>query len=73
VTSDHRVAGSSPAGCKYLARADFQAIKHLKYWALKSAVIRFSGFTRLSDGVCADKGEHFSLCPASKGSQFRSA
>jgi hypothetical protein len=27
VTSDHRVAGSSPAGCKTSIRADLQAIK----------------------------------------------
>jgi hypothetical protein len=27
MTSDHRVAGSSPAGCKTIARADLQAIE----------------------------------------------
>jgi hypothetical protein len=30
ITSDHRVAGSSPAGCKSSPRVDLQPILHLK-------------------------------------------
>src|SRR6516165_6295285 len=45
MTSDHRAAGSSPAGCKTSIRADRLAIMHLKNQSQKSAVIRLlSGF-----------------------------
>jgi hypothetical protein len=40
---------------------DWQAIRHCKNKGLKSAVIRFSGFTRLSSSTCADNAEHLCL------------
>ena len=45
VTSDHRVAGSSPAECKSSLVKDYQAVGHCKNDGLKSVVIRLlSGF-----------------------------
>ena len=48
VTSDHRVAGSSPAGCRSSLVADLQAIKHPKN---KEQKILLSGFSILLDSV----------------------
>src|SRR6516165_4909935 len=54
MTSDHRVAGSSPAGCKASTRADRLAVKHLKNQSRKSAVIRLlSGFPVLLASLTA--------------------
>jgi hypothetical protein len=59
MTSDHRVAGSSPAGCKSSSRADFQAISVLKKQRRKELVIGLlSGLKFLLDrvsGYNADK------------------
>ena len=38
--------------------ADLRAIGDLQKLDTETAVIRFSGFTRLSDGECADNGAH---------------
>jgi hypothetical protein len=45
MTSDHRVAGSSPAGCKTSLIKDLKAVWHFKNKHLKNAVIRLlSGY-----------------------------
>ena len=49
-TSDHRVAGSSPAGCKSISRADGLAIKIPEKQRAKTLVIGLlSGFLILLD------------------------
>jgi hypothetical protein len=48
MTSDHKVAGSSHAGCKASPRADLQAIKQSQNRTSKTAVIGLlSGFSIL--------------------------
>jgi hypothetical protein len=62
VTSDHRVAGSSPAGGKSSTRADLRAKSTSKKSKPKRAVIRLlSGFEvllSLSSSKCAHNGVH---------------
>ena len=54
MTSDHRVAGSSPAGCKSSLTNDWQAIRCCKNKNLKRAVIRLlSGFPVLLASLTA--------------------
>src|SRR5215471_11930377 len=54
VTSDHRVAGSSHAGCRSSLLKDFRAIMHFKNKNIKSAVIRLlSGFPVLHGSLVA--------------------
>jgi hypothetical protein len=55
MTSDHRVTGSSPAGCKSSTRADSQPIMALGRWRQKKLVIGLlSGFWILLDLVSGD-------------------
>ena len=42
-TSDHRVAGPSPTGCKSSLRADWRRFQHCKRMSTRNAVIRFCG------------------------------
>ena len=54
MTSDRRVAGSSPAGCKSSLTNDWQAIRCCKNKNLKRAVIRLlSGFPVLLASLTA--------------------
>jgi hypothetical protein len=41
------------------SKKGLQAIRHCKNKNLKSAVIRFSGFTHPSGSICADKSTQF--------------
>jgi hypothetical protein len=59
MTSDHRVAGSSPAGCKSNPRADWQSITIPNEQQAKMLVIAFLSFTRHNLRRCADKSVHF--------------
>src|SRR6516165_3147935 len=58
MTSDHRVAGSSPAGCKSSLVNDLQAVLCPKNRSLKSTVIRLlSGFPVLLASLTAHCGQ----------------
>jgi hypothetical protein len=65
MTSDHRVAGSSPAGCKSSLRADLLAIMRARNQTTKSVVIRLLSVFAVQHAdrelICADNAGHFRL------------
>jgi len=62
MTSDHRLAGSSPAGCKSSLVKDWKAIRRYKNKTIKIDVIRLlSGFPVLLASLTA----HVRITPKS--------
>jgi len=63
MTSDHRVAGSSPAGCTISARADSKAILDHQELTAKPVVIRllsvFAAQHADRELTCADNAARF--------------